>query len=523
MKKYIFSICGVLCLVLTSLGQSLPNRYLQNVFNTIQTNKDVVFSTNIPTVKSFNLFGNFLAYEDTYGQVSTTLKMNIYIPKNDTLTRRPVIIFAFGGGFVNGSRNEASMVKLCETFAKKGFVTASIDYRLGMNIGDEELSKRAVYRALQDGRSAVRFFRKNASLYGIDPNQIYISGHSAGAFLAYQAVYLDKDSERPTSTRNYFGRPDLGALDAIGDNKTYANGNLVSGAANGVMGFAGAIGDLNYIENSNDTPGIYFHSSNDSTVPFNCGEPFSYISWLPGLNLPTVYGSNLMNKRANQTNTIHSFYSYSNRGHNVHFDGTNLYSDISINGSQFFYDNFLKPNVTTINGYSSICSTCLTQDYYLPGNAFYYDWQITGGTFTNVNPYSNIVTVNWDASAVIKTISVTPYSRQLAKVPTLELEVAINSRGFAKNDTQLQKSDNTLLFPNPFNEDLELNITSTYRGNIELLIYDLTGRLITDRKIIKSEENITENIGNDFKNSGLYIIQINTDKMEPTIYKVLKQ
>lgn len=299
-----------------------------------------------------------MANEDSYGDVKTTLRMNIYRPSNDTLTKRPVIIFAFGGGFVNGSRTESSMIKLCEAFAKRGFVTATIDYRIGMNIGDKELSKRAVYRALQDGRSAVRFFRKNATSYGIDPNQIYISGHSAGAFLAYQSVYLDKDSERPASTRNYFGRADLGTLDAIGDNKTYSNGSTISGKANGVMGFAGALGELSYIENSSDVPGVYFHSSNDNTVPYNSGEPFSAISWLPGFNLPTVYGSNQMNNRANSVNASHAFYSYTNRGHNVHYNGSNLYSDITPNGSLYFYNNFLKPTQSTLKPHTA-CSDLL--------------------------------------------------------------------------------------------------------------------------------------------------------------------
>jgi len=256
MKRILLS-CLSLGYGLYAYAQQLPNRYREEVFTSLQETKDVVFSTNIPTVKTTSLFGNQLANEESYGQKTVTLRMNIYRPSGDSLTKRPVIIFAFGGGFVTGSKTEASMIKLCQAFARRGFVTAAIDYRLGMNISDEELSKRAVYRGLQDGRSAVRFFRKNAATYGVDANQIYISGHSAGSFVAYHNVYLDKDSERPASTRNYLGRPDLGGLDAIGDNQTYADGTPVNGKANGVMGFAGALGELAYIEGATDVPGIF--------------------------------------------------------------------------------------------------------------------------------------------------------------------------------------------------------------------------------------------------------------------------
>lgn len=396
-------------------AQQLPNRYVDEITTKLNVDTNITFSNNIPTVKTTNLFGNHFANENTYGERKITLKMDIYRPSNDALNKRPVIIFAFGGGFVNGERTEKSMIQLCESFARRGFVTATIDYRKGMHVGDAELAKRAVYRALQDGRSAVRFFRKNARAYGVDPNQIYISGHSAGALLAYHVAYLDKDSERPTSTRNFFGRADLGGLDAIGDNKTYSNGAPVSGKANGAMGFAGAVGDLSYIESSNEVPGVYFHSSDDNTVPYNSDEPFSNLNWIPGINLPIVYGSNLMNKKANSTNALHKFYSYNNRGHNVHSNGSNIYQDVIANGAKYFYENLLKPSLTTISGEANICTTCKSQTYTATNNAHYYDWKITGGNFVSKDPHSNTVTVKWNINASQRNLTVTPYSEQLAR------------------------------------------------------------------------------------------------------------
>jgi hypothetical protein len=434
-------------------AQSLPNRYKTELFTNAQLTitNNVAFSTNIPHVETTSLFGLQFANEDSYGNVTTTLRMNIYHPNNtlDTLTKRPVLIFCFGGGFVAGSRTEASMIQLCQSFARRGFVTATIDYRLGMNISNEELSKRAVYRGLQDGRSAVRFFRNNSNTYKIDPNQIYIAGHSAGGFVALHNVYLDKDSERPASTRNYLGRPDLGGLDAIGDNKTDVNGNAVSGKANAAMGFAGALGDVNYIEGANDMAGVYFHSSDDDVIPYNSGEPFSNLNWLPGFNLPDVFGGNQLNTRAGNVNAPKVFYPYTNRGHGVHFDGTNLYTDITPRGSDFFYDFRLKPLATILNGNTTVCSNDLTQTYTLNLNSdFYFDWQVVGGTINTSNyAYKNAISITWNANATTRTVTCTPYSRQLARASSaISKTITINqipNIGTALTDKLYQISDSS--------------------------------------------------------------------------------
>ena len=425
MKKRLL-YCISLAISCYSFGQPLPNRYLEETTPTYQINSGVTFSTAIPTIRTSDLFGNKLANEESYGQIRTTLKMDIYRPSNDNLTKKPVIIFAFGGGFVNGSRTEGSMRRLCEAYAKRGFVTATIDYRIGMNIGDEELSKRAVYRAIQDGRSAIRFFRKNAAVYGVDANQIFISGHSAGAFLALHCAFLDKDSERPASTRNFLGRLDLGGLDAIGDSKTFSDGTLVNGKPNGVLSFAGALGELTYIENSADVPTAYFHSSEDNTVPYNSGEPFSTLSWLPGFNLPIVYGSNQLNIRSGAVGANRTLFSYNNRGHGVHYTGSNLYSDIAPRGSQFLYDTKLKPGNVTISGNVSVCATCPAQTYTATNSAYYYDWQVTGGTFINRDPLSNTVTIQWNQNALVRNLQVTPYSLQLARGNATSINITTN-------------------------------------------------------------------------------------------------
>ena len=82
------------------------------------------------------------------------------------MTERPLIIWAHGGSFVAGSKTGTDVVPLAEDFAKMGYVTASISYRLGMENTplpgpDSVDATETVIRAVHDGRAAVRFFRKD--------------------------------------------------------------------------------------------------------------------------------------------------------------------------------------------------------------------------------------------------------------------------------------------------------------------------------------------------------------------------
>ena len=45
--------------------------------------------------------------------------MDVYTPDGDTFTQRPLIIFAHGGVFIGGDKNNFMMVELCEAFAKE--------------------------------------------------------------------------------------------------------------------------------------------------------------------------------------------------------------------------------------------------------------------------------------------------------------------------------------------------------------------------------------------------------------------
>ena len=142
-------------------------------------------------------------YTDVYdwSAFDTGLDMDIYQPDNDTATNRPLIIFAHGGTYVAGNKNNPAMISLCEAFAKRGYVTASIQYRLTSTANlfspnASDIFSQTVLNSVSDMKAAVRYFRKDVAVnnnsYGIDNDLIFVGGYSAGAITAAHLSFLLK-------------------------------------------------------------------------------------------------------------------------------------------------------------------------------------------------------------------------------------------------------------------------------------------------------------------------------------------
>ncbi|HEV3137596.1 MAG TPA: alpha/beta hydrolase, partial [Pirellulales bacterium] len=101
------------------------------------------------------------------------LQLNLARPKekNGPL---PAVICIHGGGFRAGNRDRWN--KLCQQLAERGYVAATVSYRLA--------PKYPFPAAVHDVKAAVRFLRAGASKYGIDPAAIATVGDSAGGTLA---------------------------------------------------------------------------------------------------------------------------------------------------------------------------------------------------------------------------------------------------------------------------------------------------------------------------------------------------
>ena len=101
------------------------------------------------------------------------MQLDLWKPKAATAPL-PAIVCIHGGGWYKGERG--SMANLAQALAARGFVTATISYRLS---GEAKFPA-----AIQDCKAAVRYLRANAEKLGIDARAIGVTGLSAGGHLA---------------------------------------------------------------------------------------------------------------------------------------------------------------------------------------------------------------------------------------------------------------------------------------------------------------------------------------------------
>ena len=175
-------------------------RYLDEIFDEVTKTEDVVYG-NAPDLPFIFLF--------EWNTYDIDLDMDVYEPTGDTLTNRPVIIFIHSGAFFLGHNEADDVVALSIASAKRGYVAVSINYRLGLNILSSYSGERAVYRGVQDASAAVRYLREFHQDYGIDYENIFVWGTSAGSFIGLHLAFTE-DDERPESTFGGGGDPDLG-------------------------------------------------------------------------------------------------------------------------------------------------------------------------------------------------------------------------------------------------------------------------------------------------------------------------
>lgn len=109
-----------------------------------------------------------------YASLSATQKLDIYLPESGT-GPFPVIIAIHGGAFRMGSKTGSDLAAMFEGL-NHGYAVVAVDYRL---------SGEAVFpAAVNDIKAAIRFIRKNASAYALNPDKIALWGDSAGGNLA---------------------------------------------------------------------------------------------------------------------------------------------------------------------------------------------------------------------------------------------------------------------------------------------------------------------------------------------------
>jgi len=238
------------------------------------------------------------------------LDMDLYYPKERAIEcSRPLLILIHGGAFYNDDKRTAvGYPEMGRHFASRGFVVASINYRMGFKPVAADVD-RAGYRALQDAHAAVCYLIENAQEFGIDTTRIFAAGSSAGAITALNLAFM-QEKNRPSSTiaggskkwfsskvggltgainrvAALFGRAALidpqKLVNDLGLNSDLGTIGAVSGQLdrpfhiNAVINLWGALHTTEMLKNSTKTAILSIHGDNDHIVPYNYGYPFDEV------------------------------------------------------------------------------------------------------------------------------------------------------------------------------------------------------------------------------------------------------
>jgi predicted esterase len=140
-----------------------------------------------------------------------SLRLDLYRPDAGA-ARRAAIVWVHGGGFTEGDRT--GMTQYAQEFAGRGYVTASIDYRLASAAGLRRRGYGVVIGdARRDAQAAVRWMRARAHTLGVDPGHIFIGGYSAGAVIATHVAEYPGALTRVAGAVVLAGGGDTGGFD----------------------------------------------------------------------------------------------------------------------------------------------------------------------------------------------------------------------------------------------------------------------------------------------------------------------
>jgi hypothetical protein len=221
-----------------------------------------------------------------------SLGLDIYTLKTaDSTSKKPCIIFVFGGAFVTGHRDDSVYNTYFNALVQNNYIVVSISYRLGLK-GVRHVSKfnirplkNAVDMAVDDLFDATNWVVTHSQTLGVDTSTVLLSGSSSGAITVLTSEF-ERKNEYPAAAKLPAGFQ-------------YA----------GVISFSGAIlsfdGKLSY--KNKPAPKLMFHGTADKIVTYSKIRFFNR----------GFYGSSWIAKVAAEHNYPYYLYSEDGLGHEV--------------------------------------------------------------------------------------------------------------------------------------------------------------------------------------------------------------
>ena len=188
---------------------------------------------------------------------------------------RAGIVFIHGGGWKSGSKDGGVWAAFPASYAAKGYVCISVNYRLTGDGG-------GFPACIHDVKNAVRWFRANAEELGLNPKRIGAYGNSAGAHLVSMlglvkkehgfegdGTHLDQSSQvqavcasaTPTNFLSWKGEP-------------FGNRGPLAGDADTLEKRATEASPITYAA-KDAPPFLLVHAKDDRVVPFDQGKLFA--------------------------------------------------------------------------------------------------------------------------------------------------------------------------------------------------------------------------------------------------------
>ncbi len=241
----------------------------------------VVATTSLIGVAALQVVERALPFEVreniTYGPNERN-ELDLFLPKDDAKKLRPAVVVIHGGAWRSGDKRQLRM--LAETFARRGYVAAAINYRLA--------PKYNYPAQLDDCQRAVRWLRKNAKEFRVDPKRFGAAGASAGGHLALllgtRETRDDSDPElRGVSSKVQCVLSIFGPTDFTDDRYVQASQNPVVGRA--LIEFVGKpydeapdlwkeVSPIHHVS-PDDAPTFIIHGDQDLLVPLEQSQKFA--------------------------------------------------------------------------------------------------------------------------------------------------------------------------------------------------------------------------------------------------------
>jgi len=553
--------------------QANAQRYLTEVFTDAQITiqNDVQYGENLSIQNT--ILGALATPPQQIPPSILPLMMDVYYPTiaDDNQAERPLVVYAPTGDFLpagingspNGSRKDSSAVNMAKQFAKRGYVCAVVDYRLGWNPFSTDQIVRtgtilnAAYKGQQDTKAAVRFFRNDratTNTYKIDPTRVVLFGEGTGGYVVMAHAFLDqpwKIGRLPGLGDDKFLRtqaPDSSVIDTMrignfdgtdaidvnlipfatsGDflkiTGNVANNPSYSSEANMVINMGGALGDTSWLD-AGQIPMIGIHAVRDPNAPHQIGDVI--VPTTGDLVIPFASGAGFNLEKANSYDNNSSF-------------ATRIYPDPITAAVESHYGQSIPFAGSTIN----VGTGKGLLPFILPENTTY--------TLNHGSPWqfwnSNQATANYPVT-VAPGVTITTHQASAASNPAMATSNEVGrSTGLTYIDTIQQyinprivcalnlaecglfevESINDLntasalvsAYPNPSNGNVTIrSIVGAGQLN-SITLFDLTGRQVLAQSGLHTS---SYQINRNDLTSGIYLVQVVTEKGRGTIKLILE-